>query len=202
MNNTKEEYEMIERETIPFKNFYEYLEKNPGKNIYRYSSRFYTYKGWDHTAHIFQDSDFDTDYFLKQMQFLESLTEEERKVLASYTNYGYQLINGFLRKQWNNKTLFAFISSRMSGHREDETASWDEVFGDIFKDLTEENCMAQVGSYVKKYIELFKKVPPVEKPIRVFRGVRVNDTFDPRKSGIKSPTIDFLSTTYAQMILY
>jgi hypothetical protein len=197
MNNTKEEYEMIERETIPFKNFYEYLEKNPGKNIYRYSSRFYTYKGWDHTAHIFQDSDFDTDYFLKQMQFLESLTEEERKVLASYTKYGDQLINGFLRGQWNNKSLFDFISSRMAGPREDDTPSWDEVFGDIFKDLTEDNCMAQVSSYVKKYIELFKKVPPVEKPIRVFRGVRVNDTFDPRKSGIKSPTIDFLSTTYA-----
>jgi len=133
MNNSKEQFKLIERETIPFEKFYDYLEKyreeNPGKStgisMYRYISRFYTYKGWDHTAHIFQDSDFDTDYFLKQMQFLESLTEEERKVLASYTKYGDQLINGFLRKQWNNKTLFAFISSRMSGHREDETASWD-----------------------------------------------------------------------------
>ena len=195
MNTKNDEFQLIELTTIPFQKLDTYIAGHHVKpidmmRIYKYSSTFYTNKGWDHKEHIFQDSDFDTDYFLKQMQFLESLTEEERKVLASYTNDGYQLINGFLRKQWNNKTLFAFISSRRS-------PSWDEVFGDIFKDLTEKNCMAQVGSYVKNYIELFKKVPPVEKPIRVFRGVEVNDTFDPRKGGIKSPTIDFLSTTYA-----
>jgi len=195
MNKNKDEFELIELTTIPFQKLDTYIAEHHVKpidmmRIYKYGSTFYTNKGWDHKGHIFQDSDFDTDYFFNQMQFLESLSEEERKLLASYTKYGDRLINGFLRKQWNNQTLFAFISSRMS-------ASWDEVFGGIFKDLTEGNCMSQVASYVKKYIELFKKVPPVEKPIRVFRGVEVNDTFDPRKGGIKSPTIDFLSTTYA-----
>jgi len=56
--------------------------------------------------------------------------------------------------------------------------------------------MKIIGDFVEKFRKVFMKVPILEKPLRVFRGIEVGSTFDPRKGGIPSPTIDYLSTTY------
>jgi hypothetical protein len=131
------------------------------------------------------------EYFLEQKEFIESLDEDDSAILASYTKYGDELINGILRNKWNKNTLFEFISSK-------NPEEFDIVFKTIFtKRLTKENCLSEVKAYIEKFKEIFKRVPPVKKAIRVFRGLHANDSFDPRRNGIKSPTVDFLSTTYA-----
>lgn len=173
-----------------FKNAHnEYVKQS--KYVFEYNVDDYTESGLTHNHTVIQNTSFDGNYFIEQKEFIESLTEMEKSILASYTQYGDRLINNISRKKFNETNLFAYIKNIQD--RED----FKNVFKDIFtKPLTKENCYSEVLRYIKLFQKLFQKVPPLKKAIRVFRGIYTDDNFDPRKQGIESPTYDFLSTTY------
>ena len=173
-----------------FKNAHnEYVKES--KYVFEYNVDDFTESGLTHNHDVIQNTSFDSNYFIEQKEFIESLTETEKSILASYTQYGDRLINNISRKKFNETNLFAYIKNIQD--KED----FKNVFKHIFtKPLTKENCYSEVLRYIKLFQKLFQKVPPLKKAIRVFRGIYTDDNFDPRKQGIESPTYDFLSTTY------
>jgi len=155
---------------------------------------------WSHDAYVLQGEDIDMNYFEEQKDFIKSLDDNEKKILTSYTQYGDRLINGILRGKWNKDNLYDYIQSKVDHNSKDNNSveTFENVFENIFdvKLITKENCMKIVKEYVDKFQTLFLRVPPLKKKLRVFRGLKTSETFDPRKGGIPSPTTDFLSTTY------
>lgn len=146
---------------------------------------------WSHDHTVMQDTSFDMYYFKEQKKFIKSLSKEEISILASYTKYGDRLINGMLRNKFSKSTIFSYIES-IQGEE------FNEIFKYVFTSpLTRDNCYYEVERYVKIFQKLFQKVPILNKAIRVFRGIYVDDLFDPRTQGIVSPTYDFISSTYA-----
>lgn len=186
---------MPSRDTIPMnyktpENFEKHFSEN-SKFLFTYDVDDLIDGDLTHNDSVLQNSSFDGNYFIEQKEFIQSLTEREKSILASYTKYGDRLINNISRKKFNKTNLFAYIKNIQD--KED----FNTVFKDIFtKPLTEENCYSEVLRYIKLFQKIFEKVPPLKKAIRVFRGIYTNDNFDPRKQGIESPTFDFLSTTY------
>jgi hypothetical protein len=191
---------MPTRHTLPLVEFNKSKNfKTASNEYYKQSKYVFPYNVYDltegvYTSHnhdVIQNSSFDSNYFIEQKEFIESLTEVETSILASYTLYGDRLINNISRKIFNETNLFAYIKNIQN--KED----FKYMFKNIFtKPLTKENCYSEVLRYIKLFQKLFEKVPPLKKAIRVFRGIYTDDNFDPRKQGIESPTYDFLSTTY------
>jgi len=147
-----------------------------------------------HNTSLYQNSSIDIDYFIKQKEFIDNLSEDDKLLLASYTHYGDRIINNFLRKIWTGKTLLEFLNDNVK--EVEDRDKFKNLLGVSIDLITEQNFMKIIGDFVEKFRKVFMKVPILEKPLRVFRGIEVDSTFDPRKGGIPSPTIDYLSTTY------
>ena len=146
-----------------------------------------------HNTSLYQNSSIDINYFTKQKEFIDNLSEDDKLLLASYTHFGDRIINNFLRKIWTEKTLLAFLNEHVKLMEHD---TFSKLLGVSIDLITEQDVMKIIGDFVEKFRKVFMKVPILEKPLRVFRGIEVDSTFDPRKGGIPSPTIDYLSTTY------
>jgi hypothetical protein len=129
-------------------------------------------------------------YFDDQKAFLDGLTPEERLILASYTYYGDGLINTMMRGGWTPASLMEHLQVAYT-----RTDAFATILGPL-KELNEENCMARVTTYIERFQTVFNKVPVLKKPMRLFRGINPNETFNPGTQEMSSPTMDYLSTTY------
>jgi len=173
------------------------IVKNQITNINYKSIDLITYseKDYSHTDFLFQDSAMDIDYFTKQKEFIESLTIQEKDILYSYTRNGAYLINFYLRyPNVTTQQLFDYTDQIMFFRPYN-------IFQGIRpisqKDLTLENIKQIVKLYVDSFEKIFNRLPLTTKPLRLFRGLKPSDTYDPRKYGILTPTLDYWSTTYA-----
>lgn len=144
-------------------------------------------KDLNHRTDVFQDSNIDMNYFEEQKTFLKSLTKRETDVLQSYTIFGDEIINGLLRGRLpKGKELFEFLKKRPTNFP-------------FIRQPTESNSEEIVTAYVKEFSDIFERVPPLKKRLRLFRGIRpVGDSYIPGGNNFtfKSPTTDYMSTTY------
>ena len=150
------------------------------------------YDNMDHRDTLFQDTTLDMTYFRDQKAFLDTLQPEERLILKSYTYYGDRIINTMLRGGWTPKSFMTYISDIVYVREEDTFTS---ILGPLGQ-LNEENCLARVIDYIDRFRTVFNKVPVLTKPLRLFRGIEPNDTFNPGVQEMISTTMDYLSTAY------
>ena len=135
--------------------------------------------------YIFQDSDSLKNlkiFIKKQKKFIDSLSDDEKDILESYTLYGNIILNHVMRntatikniKQIiqtvkNNPEHARFLTKHLKKYKEDS-----DSIGRFAQD------------YAKEFISVWKKVPLVTDPFKVFRG-----TQDP-----SNMMTGFISTTY------
>jgi hypothetical protein len=138
----------------------------------------------NHDTEIFQDNSIDINYFKEQLEFINSLSERERTVLASYTHQGDGLINGMLRGTLTGTALCDYMKTTNLPFLETPTES---------------NCQKLAKSYLTEFSTIFKRVPVLKTKMRVFRGFRPDQGWKPMGFYIKatSPTQDYMSTTYS-----
>jgi len=148
------------------------------------------FSGLNHSDTLFQDTTLDMGYFDDQKAFLDGLTPEQRLILASYTYYGDGLINTMMRGGWTPSSLMAHLQVAYT-----RTDTFTTILGPL-NQLNEENCMDRVTTYIERFQTVFNKIPVLKKPLRLFRGIEANDTFNPGTQEMVSPTIDYLSSTY------
>jgi len=148
------------------------------------------FQGLDHSDTLHQDTTLDMTYFREQNEFLDALTPKERLILKSYSYYGDGLINTMLRGGWTPASLIAHLQVAYT-----RTDAFKTILGPLDQ-LNEENCMARVTLYIERFQSVFDKAPKLKKPMRLFRGINPNETFNPGVQEMSSPTMDYLSTTY------
>jgi hypothetical protein len=130
-----------------------------------------------------------SEFFNQQLNFYKSLSDEDKKILKSYTKHGDSIINSISRNNYTESQLLKEISKI-----NDEGYDIPLLFGVQFKDITSENVVNVSKKYFTKFKTVFDKVPSVTSEFKVFRG-----TQEPT-----SNFIGFISTTYDPMsgILY
>jgi hypothetical protein len=143
--------------------------------------------GWNHDTDIFQDTTLDINYFQEQLDFINSLTQHERNILASYTYKGDRLINGLLKNTLSSgKELCDYL----------KTAGPEFPFAEL---PTESNCLSLVKKYEQEFSSIFKRVPVLKTKLRVFRAFIPVVGWKPGGfySKLTSPSQEYMSTTYA-----
>jgi hypothetical protein len=116
-----------------------------------------------------------------QETFINSLSEDDKDILSSYTKHGDEIINNVLRGSATVKNIREIIDR----FRKDR----DSIF--LNKLLTNyeknsDNIVNFAQEYVRQFISVWKRVPTVSKPFKVFRGT---NNFRQSLSG-------FISTTF------
>ena len=160
-----------------------------------------------------QDAELDILWFEKQLAFLKSLTVEERKLLRSYTRNGDAVINIVTRSKTPDKNELMSIVNKLKSPLEDDALETDDIDenGDrihfsprkletrinIFEptpleSINEKNVIEFAQDYVKRFRDVFNKVPVLENPLRVFRGVSPEEDEDIKVFPLRG----FSSTTY------
>jgi len=150
------------------------------------------FDGLNHSDTLHQDTTLDMGYFDKQKEFIGALTPEERLILASYTYYGDRIINTMLRGGWTPASLMAYLPIVYTSTAK---ATFTSILGPL-NELNEENCIERITAYCDRFRTVFNKVPVLTTPMRLFRGIEANDTFNPGTQEMVSPTMDYLSSTY------
>lgn len=148
-----------------------------------------------HSEKVYQDSEIDVSWFKKQYDFVKSLSPKEVFYLKSYTKHGDVFINT-LAKIKDVEVLKIELMKLVNNLRTKKGAV--NIFQPLKLELIQPDNVIQIVSiYAEQVINIFKKAPPVEKPLRVFRGVR-----PPRG---ESPTIyplsGIVSTTYNPIVV-
>jgi hypothetical protein len=157
----------------------------------------------DRTKHetlLYQDDSFDFFWFFKQANFLDGLTDRELFLLKSYTRNGDEVINGLFRLKGQElvKELMRMVKHLQSPSGRSETRI--NIFDPVKLETINESNVVQVSTkYANEVFEIFKKAPPVENPMRVFRGLKpdlIEDNFKvfPLR-GITSTTYNPMSST-------
>jgi len=138
----------------------------------------------NHETEIFQDSSIDMNYFKEQLEFINSLSERDRAVLASYTHQGDRVINGILRGTLTGASLCEYMKTSNLPFPETPTES---------------NCQTLAKNYLSEFSSIFKRVPVLKTKMRVFRGFMPTPGWKPMGFYTKasSPSQEYMSTTYA-----
>ncbi len=155
------------------------FEKNPiGGNV-----RTYTPENDEHDKVVYVEKA-PLDFFNQQLEFYKSLSDEDKKILKSYTKKGDGIINSISRNTYTETQLLEEISKM-----NDEAYDIPLLFGVEFKDITSTNVENVSKEYVTKFKTVFDKVPSVTSEFKVFRGTQEPT---PNFNG-------FISTTYDPM---
>jgi hypothetical protein len=126
------------------------------------------------------------DFFKQQLDFYNSLSNEDKAVLKSYTRYGDYIINSVYRGKYDNAKLLDMISKMKTENNDDINS----LFGMEIDQITSENVVDVSKIYSNKFKSIFDKVPVVAKEFKVFRGTQ---TPTPKFGGFISTTYDPLS---------
>lgn len=165
-----------------------------------------------HDTKLYQDIALDFDWFKKQHDFLASLTEAERTLLRSYTRNGDEVISRLYRPSTYTKKDERYVVKERTYFSPPETLTKDllkivetlktpfddgtprpNIFDPVPLDsINERNVLKQSRIYSQKLFKIFEKAPPVEKPLRVARGIRLDDP-----ATKVTPFSGVTSTTYA-----
>ena len=144
-------------------------------------SGFYIYRPTTdvHSTVLYSDGIPQT-FFDSQTKFIETLSEEEKQILASYSFIGDEVINKVLRNTENPDELMALVEKfKKSGS--------DYNFFKVPLDLIKpRNVMRFSREYVDRFNKVFSKVPVLDVPIKVFRGTR----------DFRNSLEGYISTTY------
>lgn len=146
-----------------------------------------------HDTDLYQDTSLDFGWFKKQHDFLASLSESERTLLRSYTRNGDEIVGALYRyppKEVEPKLLE--IVEVLKTPYKDGTPR-PNIFAPVpLESIQAGNVIPYSVKYVEKLIKIFEKAPPIEKPLRVARAIKLDDP-----STKINPLSGITSTTYA-----
>lgn len=148
--------------------------------------RTYTPDTDQHDKIVYIESMPPSDFFDKQIEFLNTLSDNEKLILNSYGLHGDSLINSILRNKYTSQDLLNIISKIKTEYGDNVIT---QLFNTSFEEITEKNVEEVSKTYLEKFKEIFNKVPTVTTQFKVFRGT-------------DSPTSEFkgfISTTYDPM---
>lgn len=123
------------------------------------------------TKYIFQDTVSLQNlkrFIVEQNEFLKSITQDEKYIFESYTKYGDKIINNVLRNTANVKNIRTTINLFT---RDKESIYLNNLLKNYKQDSDSIVQFAQ--EYVKQFISIWKKVPRVSEPFKVFRGTKI-----------------------------
>jgi len=127
-----------------------------------------------HDILIYQDDTFDLYWFKKQADFLESLSDRERFLLRTYSRNGDEIVNTMMRIK-DKKILVNQLMSTVKHLKEPrgDGTTRVNIFDPVpLKTITTKNVVEIATKYANELFDIFKKAPPVETPLRVFRGIK------------------------------
>jgi hypothetical protein len=154
----------------------------------------------DRTKHdtlLYQDDSLDLFWFKKQALFIDGLTDREVFLLKSYTRNGDEVINSLFKK--NSKELvpeLMRIVKKLQTPRIDGVERIN-IFDPVkLTTITTSNVISIAVKYANEVFAIFKKAPPIENPMRVFRGLTPADG---EETLTVFPLRGITSTTYNPM---
>ena len=149
----------------------------------------YNPKSNEHDKIVYIESLPPTSFFLKQMKFINSLSEEEKLILKSYSWLGDNIINYYVRSKQNGTPVSnSELLSRFSEMKDEYSPKiMRQLMGvNSVDEVSEENIESTLLTYIINFHKTFNKAPITEEEIRVFRGTKTEIT---KHNG-------YISTTY------
>jgi hypothetical protein len=130
-----------------------------------------------HAEYAYQDSDLDFAWFKSQADWLAGLDEPSLFLLKSYTFYGDRFINAYARIS-DEKKLIEELARLLVEFKRSER--WGYEKPNIFaprplETVTRSNILKIVEEFYNRIGELFRRAPPLNKPMRVFRGLSMGE---------------------------
>lgn len=151
-----------------------------------------------HNTMIYQDSTIDLEWFKKQAVFIQNLTPRQQFILKTYTLNGDEIVNALMKIKDSEKLIVKLneIVSRLKTldvRGNPRVNIFDPV---PLNSITNKNIIQIATKYANELFEIFKNTPPIEKDLRVFRGIKPEFGKDP---DIR-PLSGIISTTYSPNI--
>ncbi len=143
----------------------------------------------------FESTDFNK-YKKEQYDFLETLTSDEKRLLKTYTYQGDRVINDILRNNVSQTQPTRIVHnitkldpnikeySRRGGEVETTVPTPSEI-----KQKAPVDIVGTLPLYINKFLNVFKKVPVLKTPLKVYRGIKADEVTEIHGN-------QFLSTSY------
>jgi hypothetical protein len=129
----------------------------------------------------------DFEWIEQQLNYINNLTDYQKDILYSYTKYGDELVNNYLRNTLSDHILEKTIEKI-------KTNTFHPLLtNNILSFNSKDELLKSIHKYVHTLSEIIMNAPKLKTPIKVFRGINSIDHILKFKS---KKTIDgFLSTT-------
>lgn len=114
----------------------------------------------------------DYEWIQRQMDYIQNLSDRQKHIAYSYTIYGDELMNHFLRETLTQNKLESILNRAKSSRENplqfqhlDKTGK-TEMDAEYFQ-----NGLEYVSKFIEEFKEIIKNSPKLTRPIRVFRGL-------------------------------
>lgn len=114
----------------------------------------------------------DYEWIQKQMDYIQQLSDRQKHIAYSYTNYGDELMNNFLRGSLTQHTMESILHRAKNGGENPLLFQHQDKTGKTEMDTEYfQNSLEYVSQFIDEFKEIIKKSPKLTRPIKVFRGL-------------------------------
>jgi hypothetical protein len=116
--------------------------------------------------YTFNDKNFmDHSWLSRQMDYINGLSDFEKRIVYTYTIYGDKLANKYIRGILTESDICELLETVRA---DTESPFWSYSGGNI----TRENIIQCIEKYIRDFNPIILGAPRPVKPIKVFRGIR------------------------------